>query len=254
MLDGYKTNPKNEIRKISALLKEHVSFDGRTIWELISLSFAHSEFSEIETDLHSFYTNLILKNDNFSGLGTDEVVVLQYRFLCELIFNLLDVGQSYSIFIADAKEILQLKGLIKHGLQLCGYKMEWIKKHYVTRKLDIHAEAVAIANKDYKDYIFDYLIAKSVNDKEHALLNICNKLESIKIVDGYTKHSRDYIQLLRHPDERKNIDKYSWFYRKDNYLLNLDRLFRILLTYIAHLNSYRDLNEFDKNCSEKYES
>lgn len=65
MLDGYKTNPKNEIRKINDLLKERVSFDGRTIWELIGLSFQYSEFNKIETDLHSFYTNLILKNDIF---------------------------------------------------------------------------------------------------------------------------------------------------------------------------------------------
>lgn len=180
------------------------------------------------------------------------MVVLQYRFLCELVFNLLDVGQSLSILIDDAKEILQLKGLIKNGIELCGYKMEYIKRHYVTRKLDIHAEAIATINKNYKDYIFDYLIAKSSSDKEQALLKICNKLEAIKVVDGYTKHARDYIQLLRHPDERKSKDKYSWFYKKDNYSLNLERLFRILLTYIAHLNSYNDLNEFDTNCTERF--
>lgn len=249
MLDGYKTNPKNEIRKINDLLKERVSYDGRSMWEILDASFHYSELNIIETDLKSFYTNLILKNPCYEGLLVEEIMVLQYRFLCELILNLLYIGQNSNVFYPDVKEIIQIKGLIKNGLELCGYKIEFKKKHYVTRKTDIHAEAISIKNKEYKEYIFDYLIAKTLEDKESALLNLCNKLEAEKAVDTYTRHVRDYVQFLRHPEERKKLPRYSWFYKKESYLENLEKLFKILLTYIGHLSSFNELNEFDKNCS-----
>ena len=216
MLDGYKTNPKNEIRKINNLLKQVVSYDGRSMWDILDASFHYSELNIVETDLHSFYTNLILKNPCYEGLLVEEILVLQYRFLCELIFNLLYIGQNFNVFYPDVKEIIQIKGLIKNGLELCGYKIEFMKKHYVTRKINIHAEAIAIRNKEYKEYIFDYLIAKTLEDRESALLNLCNKLEAEKAVDGYTKHVRDYIQFLRHPEERKKYLDIPGFIKRNH--------------------------------------
>ena len=251
MLDGYNTNPKNEIRKINSLLKQKVSFDGRPLWTVLGDSFHYSTFNKIEIDLESFYTNLDLHNPIYTEMIEDEILILQYRFLCELIFNLLLVGEHNSVFYPSAKEILQTQELIKNGLQLCGYRIDYVKNRFITVKIDIHSETVAAENKEYSDYIFDYLISKTAKDKEQSLLNLCNKLEATKPVDGYTRHARDYIQFLRHPDERKKIKKYSWFYEKENYPKNLEKLFRILITYIAHLNSYADLNEFDKNSTER---
>lgn len=250
-LDNYVTNPELEISKISAILDRVKNV---SVLETISFRSALNEtymtsvFGSYELDINQFINRVVLKGFMPNQKTTH---VVPYRKLCEFLLELLETGvpaKYKKLFANDEKQLLSL---ITVGLKSCGYEIINYQDHRVTKKIDIVAEAVASTNIDYKEYIFDYLLSKSLDEKEDALTSLCIKLEATKSNDKYVKRIREYIQLLRHKEEKKSDKKYRWFFDSYDYDNNLDKLFRLLLLSIVHENSSKLLVEFDLKCSTK---
>ncbi len=249
MLDNYQTNSGNEMRKMWSILnRKHC---GISFWHALDSVYRKSFFCSIEPTLQDFYLNFIRKNSVYENLEDYEISIYQYRFLSELMFNLLS-NYNNEFYLEDFDDdIKQLLLIMREGLKKCGYCFKELNGKYYTSKIDIIAETIAAENKDYSNDIFDYLIAKALIEKENALTSLSIKLEAVKPFDSYTKNARDYIQMLRHKKERMNDKQYSWFFDKKKYESNLDNLFRILICYIAHINSYKEIVDFDNKSNHK---
>ena len=248
-LDNYKTTPSKEIYKIKSILKRNksISLTRTTTFEkALDYLFKISKFGSYELDIDSFIEKIALKDYDPDNEKSN---ILQYRRLCEFLLNLLDDETYYEnkqVFDEDEK---QLWSLICNGLRLCGYMQIYDSNNQrVTKKIDPEAESVAALNKDYKDDIFDFLIAKDINQKEAALTNLSIKLEALKSQDKYIKSNREFVQLLRHKEEYLLNPKYSWFFEDDDYEENLDKLFRIFLSTISYSDSIDYINDFKQKC------
>ena len=248
MLDTYKTNPSNELAKIDNLLirKERVIGEGQISFKyVLNIVFKKSIFGGYETDLDAFINNVIKNNREQMG---EELTIVGYRYLCEMLIELLDIGIPYDYeeyFCDDAK---QLKTLVYEGLKSTGYNVINYKDYKVTKKIDEEAEAVAATNPEYKEFIFDYLIAKNKEQKESALTRLSIKLEGLKSKDAYIKANREYVQFLRHKEEFVDNPKYSWFFNKSEYGNNLDNLFKIFIATISYNSALPIIEYFRKQC------
>lgn len=256
LLQNYKTNPKDEIKKISSILnrKEYVTYDYSYLKDYLKLIFINSSYSSYEISYDSFCTNVIFNHAFYSGLPEEEVMLSQYCLLCELIINLLTTknGNLFDYKQAFNDDIKQLLNIINNGLKLCGYKIIQSNGIFVTQKIDIEAESVAAINKTYQDDIYDYLIAKSVKDKEMALTSLSIKLDAMEPSNNYVKQNKKYVQLLRHKEEKDIQEKYAWFFKKEDYNANLEKLFRIYLFMIAYNDCFDYLKDFEiKNTQDK---
>ena len=245
MLDGYSTSPNNEVRKIWCVLNRKYNYT--SLWVELHESFLISDLRSKEDSLDSFYSNFIVKNDNYVGLDDFEKGALFYRFFVELLLELLKYGLPNYPYSGFDNEIEQLKEIIYDGLKRCGYGIKTVNNKSVTYKLDIVAETVAASNKDYKEDIFNYLIAKTANEKENSLTNLSIKLEATKPFDGFSRGNRQLIQIMRHKKEKMEDKKYCWFFERKNYERNMDSLFKILICYISHIDCASLVEEFNKN-------
>ena len=249
MLDNYKTDPYKEINKIFAVLNRKYGFT--KLWDALNGCFMESVFNSVEPSLDDFYKNFIVNNDYYENKTDFEVHILQYRLLVELLLELLKYpipGFEYGEFSDDVN---QLESIIGEGLKKLGYGIKEFKGKKVTYKIDIAAETIASENHDYSDDIFDFLIAKSTEEKESALTSLSIKLEAVKPLDGFMKNSKDYLQMMRHKEERKKIEQYSWFYAKEQYNQNLNDLFTVLVTYAAHIKCSPIIEKYDSKCHKK---
>ena len=246
MLENYKTSPKNEIRKLFAILNRTYGYT--KFWDALNGCYLKSELCAVEPSLDDFYSNFIFNNPLYSDLDNFEEETLHYRLLVELLLELLkfDIpGFEYGEF---DKEENQLRSIINEGLQKMGYGLMDYKGKEVTYKRDIVAETIAVENKKYKEDIFDYLISKTCDEKEMALTNLSIKLQALTPKDSFMRNARDYVQMLRHKDEREEDKLYSWFFEKEVYEKNLDDLFRILICYAAHSNCSNIISDYDSKC------
>ena len=249
LINGYRTTPIKEIGKINSILqrKDYVWSNHVLFLELFRKSYLYSQYAKYETTFERFYKNVILENDSLDGLDDNEKALIQYRSYCELIFNLLtvdveDIKPYRSAFSDDIKQLIEL---INNGLLLCGYKVVTKDKHFITEKIDIVAEAVSAIDKAYQEDIMDYLSAKTVKEKDQALTSLSIKLNAMEPNNNYVKQNKKYVQFLRHREEKKYEDVSSWFFNKEDYSINLDKLFKIFVFMIAYNNCSNIINEFD---------
>lgn len=250
-LDTYKTTPKQEIRKINSILDTKVTYYGtRRFVELFTNLFPHSCFAEYEPNYSDFISNhVFILHDPENDSKTS---ILQYRYFSEFLLNLLNVNTLADFKNCTKGQINQLRRLIDKGMGNCGYKIiKDSKNRIVTSKSDETAEAVASTNPALKECIFEYLIAKTKNEKEIALTVLSNKLEAIKNADAFFKSNKEFVQLLRHKDEIINNPKYSWFFEDAKYEDNLDQLFRLFLSMIVHKDGNTISDEFKKRSGSK---
>lgn len=247
LLANYKTTPEEEINKIYQIIYRHI-FGTKTLWDYLSEVFYRSKFASFQPDIDSFISAFVFRNEIFEQKNEEEIELLKYRLFVEFLSNLFLVCLKSDLYYKDAKDsIWQIKSIIKEGLQHFGFELIENNYNYVTAKKDLTAEIIATCNKDYKDDIYDFLIAKSVSEKENALTNLSIKLQAVKPLDSFSRRVREYIQLLRHKTEKKEDPNYSWFFEKADYDKNLDGLFKILICFISHQDCYQTLTDFDKN-------
>ena len=204
-----------------------------------------SNLSRYEPTLNDFFKKNIINYDFDDYTDNFEKESIKYRLLCELIINLTADYKYSQIFTYHRENISQLLLIIEEGLKRCGYGLKVYKEGKITYKKDIAAEAIAANNPDYKESIFNYLIAKNIKEKASALTALSNQLEAAKTSGGFTRQNRKYIQIMRHPDEKKKEDDYSWFFEKQSFEANMDKLFRILICYCSHLSCDDILANFE---------
>lgn len=251
LLDNYKTTPSIEINKIKSILRRRRNIsliDTISFEEALDYLYKTSEFGSYELSIDDFIEKIALKNYDSKNENAN---ILPYRRLCEFLLTLLDKENYYKhkdLFSVDEK---QLWMLLFKGLSSCGYTVEYDENgHRATRKIDVEAEAVAASNPDYKECIFNYLISKELDEKESALTSLSIKLEAVQSEDKYVKKIREYVQLLRHKEEKKNEKKYSWFFN-ECYESNLDDLFKLFLSSIMHEKCLPILEAFRNKCEEE---
>lgn len=254
LLHNYKTNPKDEIKKINGILarKGYVSCDYVSLKDYLRTTFLNSEYASYETSFDLFCSNVILNISNYNGLLEEEMYLSQYCLICELIMNLMEISNNatYEYEQTFEHDIDQLIKIINKGLGLCGYKLIQSNNVYATQKIDIEAESVAAINKTYQDDIYDYLIAKNIKDKETALTSLSIKLDAMEPNNNYVKQNKKYVQLLRHKEEKDIQEKYAWFFKKEDYNANLEKLFRIFLFMIAYNNCSDYLKDFENKTAQ----
>lgn len=249
-LDTYKTNPSNEIRKIEEILRRERDPDFYSVpfKEVFSYLFEKSEFCTHETSFDSFLKNIVGIDHRYKT----DFDANNYRHLCELLLNLEKIPMKDSYVEAFGADFAQLEKMIFNGLDRMGYKLtKDSNKHIVTMKKDEAAEAIASTNKDYNKNIFDYLLAKTVDEKEKVITSLAIQLEATQPKDAYSKKNREFVQLPRHKDEKINDPKYSWFFEPNIYECNLDKLFGIYLSIISHDSCHDSLEEFKAKRGDK---
>lgn len=248
MLEGYKTTPEKEINKINQILQNKefsILYTQRiAFYSALDDTFSFSDFSSYDTSLTSYIKNVIEENTIYEGMESSAVSILKYRFYVESLLALIDNQYFKTNYINDFNsDVIHLKKIINQGLKTMGYGITTRDEKQVTYKLDPVSEGVALTQeKDVREMIYDYLISKSVSDKEKSLTKIANKLESWKDRDAYLNQCRHFVQLLRHPDEMK--DDYPWFYESKDYESNLDKLFKIFVSMFAYKEAEEPLKEF----------
>lgn len=246
MLDTYKTNPVNEINKIKTILNRsgYVDFVYRHLSDGFEMVFANTSFASYEPSFKDFLNNIIFKDYNPKDLQT---AITSYRYFSEFLMALIDYGVDYSFEETFGNDIAQLEKIILLGLDNCGYTIVKSRKNRVTKKKDEQAESIAATNNKYSKNILDYLLAKTLDEKEKVLTSLAIQLESTSPKDKYSKQNREFVQLLRHKDEKIKDPKYSWFFNDENYENNLDKLFKVYLSVIAHDDCFDYLQEFNSN-------
>ena len=246
MLENYKRTPYDEVRKINDILerKVYVDYENISLLDVFEQIFLKSQFIAYESNFKSFLDNFIFTSEyGIRFVGLDEAII-EYRLFCELLLNLIKIKNCINYIDKFGSDIKQLQMIIENGINNTGYKIIEQNGNIVTAKKDEIAESVAIKNEKYRNTIYDYLIAKNVKEKENALTKLAIKLEAIKSTDSYIKANREYIQILRHKEEKIIDEKYSWFFEDSEYENNLDKLFKIYISTIAYLNCTNDIKTF----------
>ena len=250
MLDTYRTNPQHEMQKISEVLERDVFFEGNwyKLKSIFGEEFKKSDFSCHEPTMESFLRNHVFIDYLLEGDQRDAIVC--YRHYCEFLLAMIDDHIKQLDIEPFADDLKQLERIILSGLSRCGYELVRYKNHRVTKKKDAQAEAIAATSKEHNKNILDYLLSKTVSDKEKVLTALAIQLEAIPQKDNYMKQTREYVQLLRHKTEKVKEPKYAWFFETRSYEENLDKLFRVFLSIIAYDNCSDYLKEFEKKKNE----
>ena len=243
MLDTYQTNPVKEIKKIKSILNRegYVNYHHYFLKDAFDLTYSSTSFASHEPTFDDFLKNIV-----FEGYNQEDVncAIKSYRYLCEFLLALIDSGINYAFEETFGDDIAQLQKIINAGLERSGYTLVKHGKYKVTSKKDEQAEATAAIHKEYQKNILDYLLAKAVDEKEKVLTSLSIQLDGHKPSDSYSKDCREWVQLLRHKEEKIVDSKYSWFFDNDDYEKNLDKLFRIYLSIISHDDCHDYLEEF----------
>lgn len=247
LLDSYQTTPFQEIKKINTILarKVTITFSGtKSLKDLLGETYKVTYFGSFEPNIDDFVNNIVMKGFNVTDVLS---AINNYRMYCELLLVLLDGTKDSNFAVAFSSDMKQLKKMIESGLDKSGYKIIQKDGHKVTIKKDEEAEMIAATNKEYNKNILDYLLAKSVDQKEKVLTSLAIQLEAAQPKDDYSKKNREFVQLLRHKDENIDNPKYSWFFEANTYENNLDKLFRVFLSIISHDNAHEYIKEFSAN-------
>lgn len=243
MLDTYQTNPVKEINKIKSILDRdgYVNFNHCYLKDAFDLTYSNTNFAAHEPSFDDFLKNIV-----FQGYDPMDIngAIKNYRYLCEFLLALIDSGINYAFEETFGDDIVQLQKIINSGLERSGYILVKHGKYKVTSKKDEQAEATAAIHKEYQKNILDYLLAKTVDEKEKVLTSLSIQLDGHKPLDNYSKECREWVQLLRHKEEKIVDSKYSWFFGSGDYEKNLEKLFRIYLSIISHDDCHDYLEEF----------
>lgn len=245
LLKNYKTTPAEEIRKINDVLDETVYIDyfSHTFLNYLKTIFKQSEFNKFDSNYNGFIKSIVFKDYNPNDFKKS---INQYRYYCEFLLNLCNVSSSNRSYYINL--INRLKIIIETGLNSLCYKLIVKNGHILTSKIDDLAEGITATIDDYNSEIMDYLLAKTIDEKENALIHFSIKLEALKSKDNYIKSTREYVQLLRHKTEKQGDKKYQWFFSEEEYEMNLEKLFKIFLSTISYYNAIDIISEFKTNC------
>lgn len=269
-LNEYKGDPISEYNKINDLIHGKECYLAN-IYGIFNSNFEkcellRSHFVSFEDCLCNYTYNLnVYKTSIFGNLPEDIQILLldEYLDYCELLSYI-----SLSLYKLMFKKIwhnqyfnsqlyLQLIDIIKAGLASMNYHLTIFNEETnETKVIKNNEEAEMIAaqsSSSIKDIILLYLGTrnKNVEDKKIYLHKFIDLLEPVfkKYNNEPIASVREYVQLLRHPEMKKNDEKYKWFYEDESKYL--DELFSMCL-FVQHYSLTKmTLKEFEENKSKK---
>lgn len=263
-INDYKSDPITEIKKIDKVLQKECGYY-TTIYSFLKQSFVQSKvlrsrFVDLDDCVDSLIYN-ISHNYNcycFETLDSNTQTIIFNEFFnyCEVIFHLLFLAYKYKKkYINDFDENVYLQAIdvINVSLKSLNHKIIYLdEKEYLFEviKIDPESEIVAAQSENtIKQAILHYLGARdnNIKEKENRLLQLIVLLEpNIKKFKNESSISKvsEYVQLIRHSEEKKKEKEYQWYY--DNKEKYLDYIFAMCI-YAQHYFITKDvINTFEK--------
>ena len=267
-LTEYQGNPIDEYKKISSFISSQSFVRNWSVYNLLSAIFRHCIF------LRSHYTDFDhcvssnTKNLNkyimmdFETLPEEIQFVLLDEFLtyCEIIMYV--HFTTYKFYLRpkdipfDEAIYLQLSELIKTSLKSINHDIKVVDEEFgqvIVIKSHPEAEAVAAQSpKDLREAIINYLATRNndIEEKEIRLRTIIDKLEIL--LNKYSSLSaiskvKEYAQLFRHPEDKKENPEYKWFFKdKNKYLDEIFMMCIFVKEYDITKNNIKKYEELKK--------
>lgn len=263
----FSSNPITEFNKINDFIINTSCYYENTIYKIF---FSNFKFSK---HLRSRYSNLAdcinenthtmrtLSKSIYSNLdeATQEKIIDEFLLFCEILIHLYEItrydshnNKSYYFYHLDLDVVDQTYEMIEKSLQSIGYKIVRLKndnRPFEIIPLNTEAEVVAaLSPTTIKECIIRYLGVRKNNsaDKEIVLNQFIDLLEptlkkysSVELV-GKTK---EFSQMLRHPEINKDMKQYSWFYKSKNQYY--DDIFQLCIFVQHHDIARQTINEFN---------
>lgn len=267
-LEKNYSNPLDEYIKISSFISEKECFYSDSIYLCFYKLFPYCE------PLRKHYSNLseciqenlgILANYHY-GVGNDiyegfdheikEEILDSFLTYIEIISCILCVFKKYypSVFGSahiNKPNLNQLEEMIDESLRSINYKIEEKNpNNVVIIKSDPISEQVAEqSSPNMKVAFLNYLSIRNgdIKGKEKALHDIIDllepdfkKFENTSIINSV----KEYAQIIRHPEIKKNQKEYEWFV--DNKNLYLDQLFTLCVFTQQYVLSKSIIDSFSE--------
>lgn len=266
------SNPLDEYFKISLFVNEANCHYSDTIYECFAALFSYCEvlrkhYSSLD-DCVSDNLGILANyscgfgNDTFNTFEDEIKNEIEDSFLTyvEIMSCMLCVFRRYgpSVFgsVHIKKQIIdQFEGMINESLRSINYKIE-TKNEGNVQIIKIDPVSELIANQstpNMKVAILNYLSIRNgdIAGKEKALHDIIDLLEPIFKKYGnveIVKTAKEYAQIIRHPEIKKNEKEYYWFVNNKNVYLN--KLFNMCVftqQYALNKDIVSEFNEQKKN-------
>ena len=232
-LSEYKGNPISEYNKISKFAKTRKCISDYNFYQLFEIKF------QICKLLRSYYASFYdcideytrefeqYQNSFFETLENEIQLKLLDSFLsyCEILLCLFCVTlHSYSNknYYLNSNICDQFLDIIKTSLKSMNYKIEIFDAKIGNIKIikdNPEAECVAKQSpKNIRQAIIDYMGSKDSNLKEkeqnlHTLIDLLEPTLKKYENDVIIGKVKEYTQLIRHPEVKKEEKQYAWFYK-----------------------------------------
>ena len=251
LIDEYKSDPITEYEKLDDFIRHTYCVDCETIYDTLESWYPLCE--KVFTTYPSFkncldvFTESIQENkyNIFSYLSDNSKKDVLDDFLnyCEVLSHIVHsclktIGESNNNRQSQCivRSFKRLLSIVETSLKSMGFKLVVLDENSLeTRAIKINPQAEFVAAhspQNIRETIICYLAAKDgdVTTKENELHRLIDLLEPTfkKCRESPISDINDikeYTQLLRHPEVKKNETGYKWFYDDKNKEKYLDDLF-----------------------------
>ena len=270
-IKNYSSNPVNEFKKINSFINK------TEVDHLIKLSTLFEDAFVYCKDLRRIYPDYkdciwqncsslfhydAISNDSYNSSideDTKELLLNDFLTYCQIVLTMVnyiinkqsEILSKHFITSLNAEIINQLVEMIESSLKCFNYK-HYIKKDSLNVELAMDnpvAEATAAESKtDIADVIMGYLSNRDVKTKEnhlHTFIDLIEPLFKTYSDQPIIKKIREYSQLIRHPEVKKDNPQYKWFFA--NKKKHLDNLFSLCLFVQQYSISKNIIKEFEDN-------
>ena len=247
----YKGNPIDEYNKIQTFVKKecyfHYSIYSFLFSNFHSCKLLRASFIDLNDCLNSVNRKLDLySSSKFEYLdeSIQDELLDDFLMFCEIVLCVYYVtlkcdiipNELYNNKNFDNQIFAQLVEIIKNSLKSMNHDFRIVEdENYeiIAYKCNPDAECVAEQSPiNLKNEIYYYLGTKEndLKEKETHLHNIIDLIEPL--LKTYKENKlvskiEEYVQLLRHPEMKKNEKQYNWIF--NNKLAYLDQLFMLCI-------------------------
>lgn len=246
-LKNYKSNPINEYNKISNYIENlYFNYSDSFLSYLNEAHYYCNDFRIIFPELNelldstcgtiSSYTSI--KNfDNYFSDDKKETLLNEFLTYCQIILTLIFVFRKHKNDITNYNMTVDVNNsdtdycltLISTSLKSFGYKYICPNNDHgveIISENPIAESVAAMSDNTISDPIYLYLGTRDIKAKETYLHDLIDSIEPLlkKYSDqNLIKKIREYVQLVRHPEVKKDEKEYKWFF--ENKKQYLDELF-----------------------------
>ena len=252
-LKNYSSNPIDEYHKLKSFLENAIvdRYYDLYLSTLLSEAFLccrelRSYFVSLEDCVKTNCSNLekyqipadyyLLLSENEKETALDEFLTfcqVQLTCLSYLKKNAQQILHNHYINNFESEVVVQFGELIGSSLNSFNYKCAFAKESLNVEIVlnNPVAEVIALeSTKDISEAIIGFLSNRDIKTKEKYLHDFIDMLEPTlkKYSDqSLIKRTKEYIQLLRHPEIKKESKEYKWYF--NNKRKYIDKLFELCL-------------------------